>query len=494
MGVFWGFINFEKKYMKLLFTILVFVCIAIQTSAQTTLYTQNFETGLTPAGWNLGGTVPSGNEWIINNSYAGSPPFIPNTISQPGTFAGGANSYYLHIHNTSACSGASICNAAFQTSVTPDSVYATTGNIPTSGYYGVALKFYYLSDGAINDSYGKVQYSINGGTNWYNLGLPMWYDVAAWTQITLTDPAIDNQADVRFRFMWKTGAGGQDPAFSIDEMMVEGSSTPVNSITTGTITPTSNCPGETWIIPYTITGTYTSGNVFRAEISDATGSFVSPTTLGVTHASTTSGSWTATLPNPLPPGTAYRIRVISTNPPVTGSDNGSNLTIKALPVVNYPNIDPDTVCHNASAITLSGGNPSGGIYMGSGVSAGVFTPDASLAGVNYINYSYTDATTGCSNTDSSSIFVELCGGISGSGVYSNDIIAYPNPSKGVVFLRQEGSENFNQHLEVLDVAGKLVFVKELTKETEEVTLSPGVYFIRKQGGGDAQKIIVLSEN
>jgi len=103
---------------------------------------------------------------------------------------------------------------------------------------------------------------------------------------------------------------------------------PSASITTGTISPTTINAGSTVGVPYTIIGTFFSGNVFTAQLSDASSIFTSPVVIG-TLTSTTAGTITATIPAETCYGSAYRIRVVSSLPPETGSDNGNDLTIVA---------------------------------------------------------------------------------------------------------------------------------------------------------------------
>jgi hypothetical protein len=81
-------------------------------------------------------------------------------------------------------------------------------------------------------------------------------------------------------------------------------------------------------VSFTITGTYTDGNTFTAQLSDGTGSFDNPTVIG-TLASLTAGTINATLPASIANGTAYRIRVVASAPATTSPDNGSNLSIAA---------------------------------------------------------------------------------------------------------------------------------------------------------------------
>ena len=104
---------------------------------------------------------------------------------------------------------------------------------------------------------------------------------------------------------------------------------PIRVITTSPVTST-NCSGNPISVPYVAQGVFNAGNVFTAELSDASGSFGAAVSIG-TISSTTSGTINAIIPAVTPSGTSYRIRVVSSNPVITGKDNGSNLTINALP-------------------------------------------------------------------------------------------------------------------------------------------------------------------
>ncbi|MBX7109551.1 MAG: T9SS type A sorting domain-containing protein [Chitinophagales bacterium] len=97
------------------------------------------------------------------------------------------------------------------------------------------------------------------------------------------------------------------------------------SLATNTITGSPLCQGATVSVPFTACG-FAAGNIFTAELSDAAGSFAAPVAIG-TLAATSSGTISATLPGTITAGSGYRIRVSASNPAITGSDNGINLTI-----------------------------------------------------------------------------------------------------------------------------------------------------------------------
>lgn len=85
-------------------------------------------------------------------------------------------------------------------------------------------------------------------------------------------------------------------------------------------TPSAWCKTAPFNVVYQVFGTYSSDNVFTVQLSDASGSFASPTTLG-TLASVSSGSIVANIPPSTTLGTGYRVRVVSSSPAIT--DNPS---------------------------------------------------------------------------------------------------------------------------------------------------------------------------
>lgn len=106
-----------------------------------------------------------------------------------------------------------------------------------------------------------------------------------------------------------------------------------NTITTGAVAGSPfliDCSTFSSItVPFTSSGTFNAPNVFTVQLSDNTGSFSFPITIGSISMSglNPSGSIPATILAGLTSGASYRIRVISSDPAVVGSDNGVNLTI-----------------------------------------------------------------------------------------------------------------------------------------------------------------------
>lgn len=86
------------------------------------------------------------------------------------------------------------------------------------------------------------------------------------------------------------------------------------------------CPGEALLVEYAIGNSiFNEGNVFTAQLSNASGDFSNPFNIG-SITSTSSGEIQCFLPSSTK-GLAYRVRVVSSSPPATGSDNGSGFSI-----------------------------------------------------------------------------------------------------------------------------------------------------------------------
>jgi len=101
-----------------------------------------------------------------------------------------------------------------------------------------------------------------------------------------------------------------------------------SSITTSALPANNFCSGDALNVAFTTNGTANAGNVFTAQLSNAAGSFSSPVSIG-TLLTTIPAAISCVIPAGTPGGNGYRIRVVSSSPVVTGSDNGTNIVISA---------------------------------------------------------------------------------------------------------------------------------------------------------------------
>ncbi|MBS1743551.1 MAG: T9SS type A sorting domain-containing protein [Bacteroidetes bacterium] len=172
----------------------------------------------------------------------------------------------------------------------------------------------------------------------------------------------------------------------------------LTTITTSAVSPVTYCTGTAVSVPFTTNAAANAGNVFTAQLSNAAGSFASPVSIG-TLTSTAAGTISATIPANATAGTGYRIRVVSSNPVVTGSDNGANITINAQPVASVLTaIGSTTFCQGGNVVI--NGNTSGGTWS---VGGGTTTSLTATASGDY----YTTTTNGCGSITSNHIAVTV---------------------------------------------------------------------------------------
>lgn len=101
------------------------------------------------------------------------------------------------------------------------------------------------------------------------------------------------------------------------------------------IAGTNICAGNVFKIEYPVKGIFNAGNIFTAQLSDENGSFATPIDIG-NMASEINNTIYAIIPD-VPGGSGYRIRVVSSNAPLIGIDNGIDLSIN---LANCDNVSP----------------------------------------------------------------------------------------------------------------------------------------------------------
>jgi hypothetical protein len=102
------------------------------------------------------------------------------------------------------------------------------------------------------------------------------------------------------------------------------------------VSATTMCAGGTVNVGYQLSSAIAlkTTNQYIAQISDQNGSFKDPITIGTkTTGSSSTSSFTCTIPSNLAQGGAYRIRVVTTDQSILATDNGTNITIYDLPKV-----------------------------------------------------------------------------------------------------------------------------------------------------------------
>lgn len=370
----------KNRMIKIsVFAVFIFTFFFIQMNGQV-FWTETFSNGCTancnantyvgPNGaWTV--TSPSAegasaNIWFVSCSEDG------NAVGMCGTGCSSSDPS-LHVGSLtvpficpSGDCGASY-NATGAANVTDKR--AESPLINCTGQFGITLDYLYIGKGqTCTTDFTDLQFSSNGGVSWTNLQTCLTAPTCPsgqgeWTAFSIALPAVcDNNPNVKIGFRWKNNGdgAGSDPSFAVDDITLSVVTT-TNSITTGTITGSPFCACSTVNVPFTSTGTFTAGNTYTAQLSDAAGSFAAPVAIGTLVSVANTGTIAATIPCGTPTGTAYRIRVISSSPAVIGSDNGVNITINAvvIPSVSVTAVPSGAICAGTS-VTFTASPTNGG--------------------------------------------------------------------------------------------------------------------------------------
>lgn len=170
------------------------------------------------------------------------------------------------------------------------------------------------------------------------------------------------------------------------------------------------CTGDSIILPfYTSNVTFRTGNIFKLQLSDSSGNFLSPTEIGTLNDSL-AGTIKTIIPNSVIPGDHYKLRVVSTYPSDSGLITFKNIKISKFSFSNL-SISPvaalclgDTLKLKATSANVKyfWTGPNG--FMSTDQNTGIINIQSSDSG-NYI-LRFLDTSTGCSIRDTISVTVK----------------------------------------------------------------------------------------
>ncbi|HZF99789.1 MAG TPA: PKD domain-containing protein, partial [Chitinophagales bacterium] len=337
-------------------------------------------------------TVSPGGDSYITGLFSAALAFDTETIVSGGSF-----DTYIAKYNTDGDLQWVQSFGGPGSDIGQDVALDATGNLFATGTYSSGAVFgdTTLMSNGLSDVYvlnfndaGLLQWVLTGGGSNTDNGLSLALDGSGGGTVA----GFFETATV-FGATTLVGNGFTDAlivSFDFDAVVVMGA------------VPTALCPGDTVMIPFAASGSFGTGNVFTAQLSDTTGSFANAIELG-SLASDTGGVITGFVSDFMNAGSGYRIRVVSSNPAVTGSDNGVDITSNPTPNAGFSGFTGD-LCSNGSPVTLT---PmiAGGVFAGTGVSGNTFDPTVAGAGLH--NVSYTLTLNGCTGVSNSAVVVHL---------------------------------------------------------------------------------------
>ena len=264
------------------------------------------------------------------------------------------------------------------------------------------------------------------------------------------------------------------------------------SVTTDSILQLSTCAGGSVIVPWTVTGgNFAFNNIFKAELSDAFGSFANPTPMGqVTWF--TSGFMLATIPQNVTLSFFYKIRIIATNPIDTAAPCPNSLIITQIPQLNQIIALPPSnyICPGDTVTLVSLQLATSYSWSTGDTTATIQITQPGIYSVTTVDFLLCEATT------SDTIWLS-CTGIT-EYTLNNLLQLYPNPAKDYFTIKMNTDEKMNLNLKLYNVLGEEVYRTEMQtsnmqeKRIDVTALNAGIYFLHAESEGARiiKKIII----
>lgn len=202
--------------MKIKYLILLFCFLLLRSKSQTTLFSEDFESyganftlAAGSASWNVIQFTASNNRWEVNNAAC--------RIN--------GNRSLMVTNNGTTCQ--------YRKNDNCDKIARNATDINATGYSCMNLTFNWkcvgeeAGNGVNYYDYLLVYYSVNGGTNWFQMSGPL-VSQATTQSVTLGLPtACDNAANLRIGFDWiNDGTLGADVPAIIDDIVLVGYAAP----------------------------------------------------------------------------------------------------------------------------------------------------------------------------------------------------------------------------------------------------------------------------
>ncbi len=528
--------------MRILLTLLIGILPMVSYSQSTS--------GLV-AHWNLNNNTNDGS----GNSLNGTPYNISYTTGSTGiansaAVFNGVDGYImtpyqsvLNINQYSICAVVKVngYNTGYcqEAAIIASGLHGTTGSISlTMGdnpFDGDNCNYSDTGKHVFRSSAGSK--GVSGAADWQytpTIVSNRWYHVVATFDGNVykiyVDGQLKNTATVTFGTFFgntlpfaigKNASGTGNTSFwfngAIDDVKIYGRALDDSEIVANTyshwinqpFTDTVLCGGNSFNLNYSTNKNYKPGNIFTAQLSNASGSFASPVNIG-SLASQTSGTISCTIPTNTPTGTGYRIRILSSSPTTFSDDNGidirvtNNIPIAATIVASPSNAvgpyTPVTFTANVSGTATSYQWKKNGSNIAGATSAtyiGVTSVDISNG--DEISVAIT-GTSACAQDTVSSNKIKIFVNVGTSNVSKNEqVIISPNPSNGAFKLVGYISNEQSASIAIYNMIGQVVHQEDVLLNNGKLSntihlnndLAQGSYLLKINSGKYKQTLPLL---
>ncbi|MFO0356572.1 MAG: choice-of-anchor J domain-containing protein [Sphingobacteriaceae bacterium] len=187
--------------------------------------------------------------------------------------------------------------------------------------------------------------------------------------------------------------------------------------------------------------------------------------------------------------TSYTVSGYSTLCMLTQTTTVS-LGVNPLPSVSLT-AGASTICAGNGSISLTG-LPPGGAYSGSSITGSLLS--IANPGTFVPVYTFTNSTTGCSNSASTTVIVANCTDVQTIAGNTSTINIYPNPNNGSFVIETTNVEE--KLIEVTDLTGRVVFSEKTTNQSIKVNiyeLANGLYQIKIKSESETHQFKVIKQ-
>ncbi len=314
----------------------------------TSVITQNFNgmlaTVTLPSNWKMHASTASptfagGSASLFQQASSGSP-------TTGGTYNWGSSTTERAAGAMTSGSFASPNNlmSFFRNTHPTDNINQLTIDYNAERYRinsaAASIQFFYSLDGSAWTAVtaGDISAaSIPTGASSYTFATPL---TITKTGIIISSLNIAPNGDFYLRWNINT-TGSNSQGIGIDNVNVTAAFSASSTITTGTVSTspfTVDClTAANGTVDFTSTGTITAGNIYTAQLSNASGSFTAPIVIGSISSNVNSGTISISIPSGTPTGSGYLIRIIASTPSTISSSSSTfSVTLTGSPCILEP--------------------------------------------------------------------------------------------------------------------------------------------------------------